>query len=163
MKSGGIRVTKARRKRRMDSGQPYFLRPRHTYCLCVHSWQRWGLFSCQCPADTPAGLCLIVTNKHTKWPRTVCLCECVLITWWRHVCVCVCLSSEQLHNFQYEHHSQWLVPAESTSNYTKAPNKHTHIVQSINSIASQASNKLLILRWLTFCVWGSADGRFLHM
>lgn len=91
-------------------------------CMCARVcasrvWrQTWGLFSCQCPAATPAGLCFTVTPKLTntpKWPRTVCLCACVHTSAWRRLCM-----SGELNSFQNEPYPKWLMPAVSSSRHT---------------------------------------------
>lgn len=93
-------------------------------CTCARAcvsasrvWrQTWGLFSCQCPAATPAGLCFTVTPKLTntpEWPRTVCLCACVHTSAWRRLCM-----SRELNSFQNEPYPKWLMPAVPSSHHT---------------------------------------------
>lgn len=130
----------------------------HTYSLEAKMRIVWLSVSC-CHTSWTLPQSDTQTNKHTKWPRTVCLCACVLVTTWWCSCVCVCapvficrletnttskMSFIQCGWCQQSHHLT-----------TQKP-KHTHtytVVQSINSITSQASNKLLILRWLTLSVF----------
>lgn len=142
-------------------------------CVCVHTHpvgrQRWGLFSCQSPAATPAGLCLTVTPELTNTPSDPEQSASVHVCSWPRedvpLCVCLCQSARELHSFQNELHPKWLMPAESSSHHTKAL---THICthscpmhQQHHQPGIRQASHTKMAHFL--CVWGAAHPRFLHM
>lgn len=124
--------------------------------------QTRGLFSCQCPAATPAGLFLGVTPRLTSTPsdpeQSLPL-RCVRSQRHEDVCVCVCVSQSvrELSSLQNEPDPKSAASKRSRHLATQKPQhslaRARTVAQHINSISSLASSKLLILRWLTFSVF----------